>query len=84
MTTHSPTLKISIFQLNSTASIQDNQDQINSLIEKNNLQNTDLWTFPECALHRPQNQKESLAFPLTETIIPWFQKLAITHKKWIY
>ena len=77
------TLKTSIFQLNSTASIKNNQLQITTLIEKNNLQNSDLWTFPECALHRPQNQEESLSFSLTDTIVPWFQNLATTHKKWI-
>lgn len=76
-------LKVSLFQLNSTASIEHNQRQINELIDKYNSTHTDLWTFPECALHRPQNQTESRSFSLDDTIIPWFQNLAKTHKKWI-
>jgi len=79
----SSTLKTSLFQLNSTPSIKENKSQILNLIKTNDVQNSDLWTFPECALHRPRTQDESQSFNLNDTIIPWFSELAKQHEKWI-
>lgn len=76
-------LRIAVFQLNMTADIKKNKEQIESLIFSLEASNSECWVFPECALFRPSSTSDFKAFEITETIIPWFQSLAKTYKKWV-
>ena len=76
-------LRISLFQTNSGPNIENNKIALLTLIKKALETNSDLWIFPECTLYRNPNSQDIKAFNLYSTIIPWFQSLAKTHKKWI-
>ncbi len=81
--TLSNSLTIAVFQLNMTANIDTNKDQITSLVSANQAKESDCWAFPECALFRPQSNNEFQHFSLKDTVITWFQELALEHQKWI-
>ena len=81
--TLSNSLTIAVFQLNMTANIDTNKDQIASLVSDNQAKEADCWAFPECALFRPQSDNKFQDFSLKDIIITWFQDLANQHQKWI-
>ncbi|MDC0036795.1 hypothetical protein OAJ27_00955 [bacterium] len=79
----SESLDLAVFQLDNGPDITANKKNIASLLASTDTTETDLWVFPECALFRNRMQDDFKAFSATDSIIPWFQDLAIQHDKWI-